>query len=719
MPAPTDLARSGKIESHHLDRLAVVYVRQSSLAQLHRHQESTRLQYALAQHAQHLGWPHDRVLVIDDDQGKSGSTAEGRPGFARLVTEVTLGHVGLILGIEMSRLARSNRDWHHLLEVCALFGTLIADTDGVYDPAQYNDRLLLGLKGTMSEAELHVLKNRLHQGKLNKARRGELGVHVPSGYIRNVYGAIEFDPDEQVQHVIRLIFRKFDELGTLNAVLQYLVRHSVLLGVRERTRGGGGRLTWRVPNRMTLQNILHHPIYAGTYAYGRRQTDARKKHPGRAATGRVTLPPDAWHVLLRDHVPAYISWAQHQDNLARLAANRNHAASSGAPRRGIGLLSGLLVCGTCGHRMTVRYKGPYLTYLCNRLATDYAGPGCFSFAGRAVDAWVGAELLRALTPASLELSLETVAHLEQERADLAKVWQQRLERARYEAERAERQYSAVEPENRLVARTLEKRWEEALNEQRRVQEDFERFLHQQPRRLSAEDIAMVRDLAQNLPALWSAASTTPQERKEIVRLVIERIVVTPLDGCERLGVRVEWVGGHVTEGVVVRPVARVKQLSYHDELCRCVTQGVQRGKLAQEVADELNAAGWRPSKRRDTWNAEQVRELARTLGLHFRQGADGRRLGPLAPEREGDWWTLQGLALTLGMPTVTLYSWLRRGEVRAERRVAERRWRVWADEAEVARLRAEYARPAAERVHDMWVKRAQGQAERDQEVRDV
>ena len=241
MTAFTDLRRHHKIEVNHLDRLAIVYVRQSTLAQLHQHQESTRLQYALVHHAADLGWASDRVLVIDDDQGKSGTTATGRPGFNRLVTEVSLGHVGLILGIEMSRLARSNRDWHHLLEVCALFQTLIGDTDGIYNPADYNDRLLLGLKGTMSEAELHILKNRMHQGKLNKARRGALGAPTPTGYIRDAYGEIQMDPDEQVQQVIRLIFRKLEELSTLHALLHYLVEHQVQLGVRERTRAEIGR----------------------------------------------------------------------------------------------------------------------------------------------------------------------------------------------------------------------------------------------------------------------------------------------------------------------------------------------------------------------------------------------------------------------------------------------------------------------------------------------
>jgi DNA invertase Pin-like site-specific DNA recombinase len=274
---PAESFVSEKIQPHHLDRLAVVYVRQSTLQQVLDHQESTRLQYGLAHRAEALGWSAERILTIDEDLGKSGSSAEGRSGFQRLVTEVSLNHVGLILGIEMSRLARSNKDWHHLLEVCALFGTLIADLDGIYDPSQYNDRLLLGLKGTMSEAELHILKQRMLQGKLNKAQRGELGFHLPIGYVRRPSGEICFDPDEQAQQVVKVIFRKFEELGTLNAVLRYLVDHHIQVGVRVLSGANKGDLEWHRPNRATLQNLLKNPAYAGAYAYGQSHTDLSKQ----------------------------------------------------------------------------------------------------------------------------------------------------------------------------------------------------------------------------------------------------------------------------------------------------------------------------------------------------------------------------------------------------------------------------------------------------------
>ena len=342
LPELPTMSRSEKIVERHLERLAVVYVRQSTVQQMMDHRESTNLQYGLVNRAIAMGWPEGRVLLIDEDLGKSGSSAEGREGFAKVVAEVGLDHVGLILGVEMSRLARSSKDWHQLLEICALFGTLIADLDGIYDPSQYNDRLLLGLKGTMSEAELHVLKQRLHEGKLGKARRGELTFAVPVGYVRRPSGEVVFDPDEQVQQVVRLVFRKFEELGTLHALLRYLVERSIHLGVRVREGEGKGELQWRKPNRMTLQNMLKNPIYAEVYAYGKRQVDPRKKRPGRPSTGRVVLDPKQWHAFIEDSFPAYIPLEQYETNLQRLASK-----TVLVPRRGAQCATALRCCRVC------------------------------------------------------------------------------------------------------------------------------------------------------------------------------------------------------------------------------------------------------------------------------------------------------------------------------------------------------------------------------------
>src|SRR5713226_2888477 len=522
-----DDLRAVKVHPWHRERLAVVYVRQSTPQQVLDHQESTRLQYGLVNRAQGLGWAADRVLVIDDDLGKSGVSAVGRAGFQRLVSEVSLDHVGMIFGVEMSRLARSNKDWHQLLELCALFHTLIADLDGIYDPVQYNDRLLLGLKGTMSEAELHILKQRMHQGRLSKAQRGELHFALPVGYIWSPTGEIQFDPDEQVQQVVRLIFRIFEDLGTLGALLRYLAHHQIQLGVRVREGPGKGELVWRAPNRMTLQTMLKHPLYAGSYVYGRRQEDPRRKQPERPRAGRVVMTMDEWLVLLPNHCPAYISPEQYERNQARLQANRARADAMGAARAGAALLAGLVACARCGCRLGVHYDGgtDLHTYECVERWTHYGEPRCQHLAGPCLDAFVSQQVLTALEPAALELSLTATERLEQERAELDRLWQQRRERAAYEVERAARQYQAVEPEHRLVARTLERAWEEKLVAQQHLDEEYHRFVQHKPRLRALAEREAIGRLTTDIPALWAAPTTTVADREEIIRQVVERVIV--------------------------------------------------------------------------------------------------------------------------------------------------------------------------------------------------
>ena len=452
-----------KIRPDHLGRAAIVYVRQSSRQQVLEHSESTRLQYALAERAVALGWARSQVSVIDDDLGVSAATPDSRKGFARLVTEVTMGRAGVVIGIEMSRLARTGRDWHQLLELCSLSGVLLADPDGVYDPGVYNDRLLLGLKGTMSEAELYLIRQRMLSGKLAKAERGELAVPLPIGYVRRPSGEVILDPDEQAQHVVRLVFGTFARLGTLNAVLRYLVEHQVQLPVRVHAGPAKGEIEWRRPNRETLQIMLHNPVYAGYYAYGRRQVEPRRKVPGRPGTGRVVKDSGEWLVLLPGRMPAYITAEQYEANVARMAANRQTAATPGAPRDGSALLSGLLRCGRCGgHRMTVRYHDSTAAarsvhgYVCAFYQVNYGTGGpCQHIAGPALDAYVTSQVLEAVAPAAVEVSMAAAAQAEDERAMLDRLWRQRMERARYAADRARRQYQLAEPENRLVTRQLE------------------------------------------------------------------------------------------------------------------------------------------------------------------------------------------------------------------------------------------------------------------------
>ena len=690
---------SEKLQSHHLERLAVVYVRQSTLQQVLDHQESTRIQYGLVDRAVELGWQRERILTIDEDLGKSGSSAEGRLGFQRLVSEVGMNHVGLILGIEMSRLARCSKDWHQLLEICALFGTLIADVDGMYDPSQYNDRLLLGLKGTMSEAELHILKQRMVQGKRNKAKRGELGFGVPIGYVRRPSGEICFDPDEQSQQVVKLIFRKFEELGTLNAVLRYLVKRQIQIGVRAASGLSKGDLEWRRPNRQTLQNLLKNPSYAGAYAYGRKQIDPRQKKVGRPNTGLVVRPAEEWLVLIKDHHAAYISWEQYQRNCAQLRANRNRADELGATRTGISLLSGLLVCGRCGARMCVQYHQDKHChrYVCCREMAEYGGKLCQFLSGACLDDYITEQVLQALKPAALELSLAAARHLEQDRLELDKLWQQRLERAVFEADRAQRHYQLVEPENRLVARQLAQEWEAKLKAQQQLKEEHARFCHQQPKQLSKAEREAIRSLAESLPRLWFADTTTYDQRKEVVRQIIHKITVTVEGNSEKVQVIVEWTGGAVCQDSLIRPVAKWTQLSYYPQLCQTLEQLAQAKLTTDEIIEQLHQAGFRPPKRRTTFTHEGVRALMRRLGLITSSAPPPRET--LA---SNEWW-LPDLARALDMPKPTLYSWVQKGWVRARQDAdAHKHWIIWADEAELKRLKTHRQRPAGEVLQQRW-----------------
>jgi DNA invertase Pin-like site-specific DNA recombinase len=666
----------------------MVYVRQSTVQQVHRHQESTRLQYGLAERAVELGWSPDQVVVVDDDMGKSGSTAEGRPGFQRLVAEVGLDHVGIVLGIEMSRLARSCRDWHQLLEVCALFGTLIADLDGVYDPTIYNDRLLLGLKGTMSEAELHIIKQRMLQGKLAKVRRGELGFPLPMGYVRRPSGEVVKDPDEQAQATIELVFTEFERMGTIWGVLCHLVEHDIRMPCRVRTGPRKGELEWHRANRCTLSNMLHNPTYAGAYTYGRRPTDPRRKKAGRPSTGRtVANKPEQWEVLLKGRLPAYISWEQYERNQRQL--DRNTANGVGVIRYGPSLLSGLLICGQCGLRMATMYNnnGTELRYACNSSQLNYGEALCQSLKGAPLDELVSELVLRSLTPAALEVSLKVAEDLEAERRRTHAHWEKRLERAGYEAERAFRQYNAVEPENRLVERTLERQWEDSLAAEEKLKTDYARFLAKEPVRLSAQEHEAIRKLASDIPALWHASTTTPADRQSIVRYLIERVIVKVEGETEKVDVQVHWAGGHRTQAELVRPVARLDQLSYYPDLLERVADLHREGMTAQSIADTLNAEGWRPPKRRETFNANMVGVLLSRQGL-TRKLRRRRKTG--SERRRRNEWTLRELACEVGMPEITLYSWLQKGRLNARRDEKHHveQWLVWADEAEIERLRA-------------------------------
>ena len=693
---------SGKVQPHHRDRIAIIYIRQSSLQQVQNHSESTKLQYALVDKVHMMGWPKEQLLIIDEDLGRSGATAQGRPGFQKLVTEVSLDHVGIIVGIEISRLARSCKDWYQLLEVCSLFRTLIADSDGIYDPSNYNDRLLLGLKGTMSEAELHVIKQRMLAGKKAKAKRGELGMQLPMGYIKHLSGEIIKDPDEQAQSTISLIFSLFDKYRTLNAVLKHMVSNGVQMPYRERQGLCKGELNWHRVNRATLGNLLHNPIYAGAYVYGRRPTDPRKKQPGRPSTGRVTVTPDEWEVLLKDKLPAYISWERYERNLRQLKMNSSKGI--GVAKHGSSLLPGLLICGHCGLRMSSRYSdnGSTLRYSCSRMAVDYGEKVCQSLLGNPLDQLIEEQILAAIEPSALELSLQTAENYQQERQQKIDLWQQRMVRAKYEVERAYRQYNVVEPENRLVSRTLEKKWEEALSSEKQLKQDYEVFLTHQAKHLSESERNEIRTLASDIPRLWKAKTTTQVQRKNIVRLLIEQVKITVIEDTEKVHVQIHWAGGHKTETHFNRPVGKLEQLSYYRELIERAAILSKEGKRQKEIAIILNQEGWQTAKQKSPFSANTVSTLLARKGLISDKKKPSDRI-----HREKDEYTINELSKKLNIPTPTLYQWMKTGELTSRRdtHVFSRGiWLIKAGKKEIKRLHALREQPKQWVYHSMVTK---------------
>jgi len=664
-------------DDRHLSRLAIVYVRQSDPQQVLSHVESRERQYALVDLAAALGWPRDRVLLIDEDQGSSGKTADRRTGFHRLVAEVTLDHVGLILGIDMSRMARNSKDWHHLMEMCAIFGTLLADEDRLYDPRDAEDRLLLGFKGAISEYELIIMHNRLERNRLHKARRCALFLDVPGGYVKLPTGGVARDPDEQVQATVQLIFDKFDELGSCRQLYRYLMRNGIRLGIRAHRGPRRGELGWRRPTFGMLSRMLHHPIYAGAYSYGRRRVD----HQRTAAGGKLKMrevPMSEWMVLERDRLPAYITWGRYEADLRRSARNRARPGTPGVPRAGRALLTGLLRCGACGGRMYPSYRSKSTAYYACRRGKG-EGSTCRGLEAGAVDDLVAQQVLRALEPATLELSLRAIEDVHRERERLHRHWRQRPERATYEADRAERQYQAVEPENRLVARSLERQWEEALRRRRDLGEEYDRFLEEQPPQLSGDQRARILALSSDLPALWGAPETTAADRKEIIRLVVERVVVHVRADDERAEVVISWRGGATTRHEIVRPVARYESLGGYSRLMDRIIELRREGRTIKQIAAELNAEGYRTPRSRKGYTSTSVRKLL-SRGELTRGRIPTRQL-----DRHERW--LPDLARELQMSANKLRDWALRGWVRARQVPPRGLWVVWADGRERRRLR--------------------------------
>jgi len=670
---------STKIRDRHWERLAIVYIRQSSPHQVQENRESRERQYALATLAQQWGWPAERVLIIDQDQGVSGKSAANRGGFQRLLTEVSLNHVGLVLALELNRLSRSSRDWHHLVEVCAVFGTLLGDQDGIYDAADSNDRLLLGMKGAMSEFELITLRNRLERGRDHKAARGDLFLHVPIGYTKSPSGEVIQEPDEQARGVVQMVFDKFEELGTVWGVFRYFLQHRIQLGFRGLRGPRRGQLEWRRPTAIRILAILRHPIYAGAYAYGLHRPGRKNPVSGLAEGGQWFLSPAEIRVLIQDRVPAYISWDQYLANQRRISENRSLPGAPGTSRRGAALLSGLVLCGRCGRRMNVAYhsgkKKPH--YWCDSHLHEERAQPCFGLKAPPLDEMVALQVLRALEPASVDLSLQAARDVERERARLHRHWQQRLERARYEVHRAERQYQSVEPENRLVARTLEQRWEEALRHQRQLREEFERFAAETPVGLSDVDLERIRVASQNITALWHATATTAEDRKAIVRCLVEHVVVHVEQCSEFVDATIHWHGGFTSQHQVVRPVGCYTQLRDYDLLIKRIKSLYQEGKTVPAIAERLNQEGFIPPRRRGVFSVGTLTPLMQRLGL----------VGELhRPDVLGaDEWWIRDLAAKLEAPVRKVHYWVLQGWVHS-RKTPSGHWIAWADADELRRL---------------------------------
>ncbi len=670
--------RPSPLNDWHFSRLSIVFIRQSDPQQVLNHIESRQRQYALVDLAAALGWPRDRILVIDEDQGKSGKTSEGRTGFHRLLAEVTMDHVGLILGIEMSRVARNNKDWHHLMEMCAIFGTILADEDRIYDPRDAEDRLLLGFKGTISEYELVLMHNRLERGWLHKAKRGALILDVPCGYVKLPTGEVARDPDEQVQATVQLVFDKFDDLGSCRRLYRHLVRNQIRLGMRVHRGPRRGQLEWRLPTPGMLGRMLHHPIYAGAYSWGRRRVDHKRTAASAGKLKMREVPMSEWIVLQQDRLPAYITWERYLANQQRLLENGPRTGSPGVPRTGKALLTSLLVCGACGRRMYASYRSKSTAYYgCMRRKNE--GSTCCGLEAGAVDDLVAQQVLRALEPATLELSLKAIQDVHKERDRLHRHWKHRLERATYEAERAERQYRAVEPENRLVARSLERHWEQAMRNQRDLAEEYDRLLKEQPPHLSEDQRARILALSSDLPTLWNASETTAADRKEIIRLVVQRVEVHVRAETECGEAVISWRGGVMTRHEIVRPVARYESLGHYDQLINRIVELRQEGRTIKQIAAQLNGEGYHTPRSRKGYTSTSVRKLLSRCELTH------GRIGTRQLDRH-EWW-LPDLARALQMSVDKLRIWAMRGWVRSRQVPPRGLWAVWADGRERRRLR--------------------------------
>jgi DNA invertase Pin-like site-specific DNA recombinase len=578
------------IQPLHLQREADVYVRQSSPHQALTNQESLRLQYELQQRARELGWQRDAIRVIDSDVGRTASTAEGRRGFQQLVADVSLGKVGMILAYDATRLARNCSDWYQLLDLCGCRDCLIADRDGVYDPSSINGRLLLGLKGQISELELHTLRARLTAGLLHKAQRGELALTLPTGLVRDASGQVFKHPNREVQERLALVFETFFKQKSASKAVRFFKDHELTIPRRDRF----GDIRWRVATEAAVCSILKHPAYAGAYTYGRTRSSGRQG-PGRKSLQKH-IPRGQWKVCIRDKYPAYISWETYERIEAMLSDNSaqyDRNKTRGVPRPGKALLHGIVWCGECGHKMVVQYK-PATKYLCNHLRQQYQVPVCQYIPADPVDDRVVQLFFDAFSSAELDLHDKVVENACRQRDEVLRSHQQQVERLRYQARLAERQFNQSDPDNRLVTAELERRWEQALRDLKMAEEAFERQQQQFPSvpRLDAATKKTLKSIGENLPELWSQGRLSQQQKKALLRALIGKVVIRRV-GRDAVHLRVVWKGGEVTAVQVPIPVGSLAELSQAKEMEAKIVEWSAQGIGDEEIALRLTRDGHR------------------------------------------------------------------------------------------------------------------------------
>jgi DNA invertase Pin-like site-specific DNA recombinase len=618
--------RHPKIQPGHLRRQAVVYIRQSSAHQVRGNRESAARQYALQERAKVLGWPAKSVQTIDEDQGRSGTSAVHREGFKKLLAEIGAGQVGVVLALEASRLARSSADWHRLVEICVVTQTLLADESAVYDPRDPNDRLLLGVKGTISEAELFTLRCRLHEGRWNKARRGELARSLPVGYVRSDAGQMVKHPDRHVQARLDYIFRLFARLKVAHQVLLQLVRERLTIPAQIWGGPRHGQVRWKAPDLSDLIRLLHNPTYAGAYGYGQKEYDTFDRSPTNGKAKVHPRPLEQWSVCLRDHHAGYISWEQFVQNQAALRANQNRQETAGSPRKGRALLQGLVYCGRCSARLSVftystkekRAPGYGCVYAYNR----HGGATCQMMSSAGIDVAVTELFLSAVSPAKLEIALQALEGLEADRAETRKQWQLQVQRADYEVELAQRRYEAADPANRLVAAELEAQWEEALRRRETMRRERETFERRQEATLGEEDQKRIKDLAKDLRQVWQADTTTMADRKALLRFLVKRVHLDGVSETGKIRIDIEWHTGAHTTTRIDRSLVGV----WAPKTPAAAVQRIQEllpGQDYEAIAALLNAEGFRTAKGL-AFDDKAVGYVARTRGWGRGRGKHGK-----------------------------------------------------------------------------------------------